>query len=157
MDSPETDQTPLILPAGKIPVHRSQLQKHRATFTSAPGKVRCNQPALLPDGRILGHWTRPNFNNNWQKRPQKCLNNKIITARLQMVWGVAGLRPNFFGWTGPGVLAGSGSSANQPGWSGHGHGAPSGDSSAGSSGVSSLVSYEASSGVSSGGSSQQGE
>ena len=38
-----------------------------------------------------------------------------------MVWGVAGLRPNFFfkqpnffGWTGPGVLAGSGSSGTRP-------------------------------------------
>jgi hypothetical protein len=42
---------------------------------------------------------------------------KIFTAHLQMIWGVAGLRPNFFssglffGWTGPGVLTGSGSSA----------------------------------------------
>jgi hypothetical protein len=38
-----------------------------------------------------------------------------------MIWGVAGLRPNFFGWTGPGVLTGSGSSVPVAPrvWSGH--------------------------------------
>jgi hypothetical protein len=38
---------------------------------------------------------RPNFKNNWQKLGQKFLNN-FFTALLQMVWEVAGLRPNFF-------------------------------------------------------------
>ncbi len=38
---------------------------------------------------------RPNFNNNWQKLAQKFV-KKFFTALLQMIWGVAGLRPNFF-------------------------------------------------------------
>ncbi len=74
--------------------------------------------ALLPDGRIQGRWTqkwpskiscglgsqrprkrpnskfpnlRPNFNNNWQK-----LGQKFFNALFPVIWGVAGLRPNFF-------------------------------------------------------------
>ncbi len=94
------------------------------TFQSSPpARVQVyTQCALVPDGRIQGRWTqkwpskiscglgsqrprkRPNskfpncgliltiIGKNWPKN----LKQKIFTALFLMIWGVAGLRPNFF-------------------------------------------------------------
>ncbi len=89
--------------------------------------------SLVPDGRIQGRWTQ-----KWpskiscglgSQRPRKRPNSKFPNCGLILTingknwhffwwfggWPACGLifllqRPNFFGWTGPGVLAGSGSS-----------------------------------------------
>jgi hypothetical protein len=101
--------------------------------------LACYSNALLPDGQILGHWTQKcpskiicGLGNQWPRKwpSSKFPNCGIILTKIGPIicihkflihffrWfgGEAGLRPNFFGWTGPGVLAGSGSKAQMTGF-----------------------------------------